>query len=295
MAVKVGRTGIWCMSRIWPADQKAAGDAAAELAELGYRALWLGISAPSLELPETLLAATSSLTVATGIVSVWDAPAAALAASYHRVAGRFPGRFLLGIGSSHAHVVERSGQEYRRPYSKAAGFLDGLDRATPPVPVSGRAVAALGPKMLALAGRRSAGAHPYLTTPDHTRQARELLGAGPLLAPEQKVVLSAGPAQARQIARAALDMYLKSPNYIANLLRLGFTEDDISHASDHLIDSLVAWGGEDAIRARVRAHHQAGADHVCVQVLTGSLTAQMMAGKPGLPLAQWRALAGALA
>jgi probable F420-dependent oxidoreductase len=192
-------------------------------------------------------------------------------------------------------VVERSGQEYRRPYSKVAGFLDGLDSASPPVPKDGRAVAALGPKMTALAGQRSAGAHPYLTTPEHTAQAREILGPGPLLAPEQKVVLETDPARARQIARAALDFYLKAPNYIASLVRLGFREEDISQASDAVIDALVAWGSEDVIRDRVNAHYQAGADHVCVQVLGGDLGAQVTAGEPGLPLAQWRSLAQALA
>lgn len=295
MAVDVGRTGIWCMSRIWPADPGQAGEAAAELEELGFGALWLGISDAALELPQTLLAATSSLAVATGIVSVWDAPPDQVAAAYHRVAQEFPGRFLLGLGASHAHIVERIGQQYKRPYSKVAGFLDGLDAATPPVPAGGRAVAALGPRMLALAGQRSAGAHPYLTTPEHTRQAREILGPGPLLAPEQKVILETDPARARQIARAALDMYLKSPNYIASLRRLGFGEQDISQGSDHLIDALVAWGGPDVIRDRVSAHHQAGAGHVCVQVLTGGLGGQVIAGTPGLPREQWRELAQALA
>lgn len=285
MAVDVGRTGIWCVSSAWPDDPGRAEAAAAELEGLGYGALWLGISRPSLQLPEMLLAATSSLAVATGIVSVWDAPAAELAAAYHRVADLFDDRFLLGIGASHEHAVKRHGQQYHRPYSKVAGFLDGLDAASPPVPRDGRALAALGPRMLALAGERSAGAHPYLTTPEHTLQARELLGPGPLLAPEQMVVLETDPARARQIARDALGFYLKAPNYIASLLRHGFSEEEIGQASDRVIDALVAWGSQDAIRARVEAHHQAGADHVCVQALTG---------EPGLPLAQWRALAQAL-
>ena len=217
MAVDVGRTGIWCVSSAWPDDPGEAEETAAELESLGFGALWLGISRPSLAQPEMLLAATSSLAVATGIVSVWDVPPADLAAAYHRVADLFADRFLLGIGASHAHAVERGGQRYRRPYSKVAGFLDGLDAATPPVPRDGRAVAALGPRMVALAGERSAGAHPYLTTPEHTQQARDLLGPGPLLAPEQMVVLETDPARARQIARDALGFYLKAPNYIASL------------------------------------------------------------------------------
>jgi probable F420-dependent oxidoreductase len=286
MAVDVGRTGVWCLSSAWPDDPGAAEEAAAELESLGFGALWLGVSRPSLQQPEMLLAATSSLAVATGILSVWDAPPAEAAAAYHRVADLFAGRFLLGIGASHAHAVERHGQRYHRPYSRVAAFLDGLDAAIPPVPREGRAVAALGPRMLALAGRRSAGAHPYLTTPEHTQQARDLLGPGPLLAPEQMVVLERDPARARQIARDTLGFYLKAPNYIASLLRLGFTEDEIGQASDRVIDALVAWGSEDAIRARVDAHHQAGADHVCVQALTG---------RPGLPRPQWRTLAQVLA
>jgi probable F420-dependent oxidoreductase len=137
--------------------------------------------------------------------------------------------------------------------------------------------------MLALAGRRTAGAHPYLVTPEHTQRAREILGDGPLLAPEQMVVLETDPAPAREIARAALHIYLQAPNYVANLLRLGFTDDDIGQARDRLVDALVAWGDETAIARRVAEHHQAGADHVCVQVLTG---------EPALPRAGWRALAG---
>ena len=279
MSIELGKIGIWRH----PSGLTA--EVAAEVEALGYGALWLGISRPSLQLPEMLLAATSSLAVATGIVSVWDAPPDELAAAYHRVADLFDDRFLLGIGASHEHAVKRRGQRYHRPYSKVVGFLDGLDAASPPVPRAGRAVAALGPRMLALAGERSAGAHPYLTTPEHTRQARELLGPGPLLAPEQMVVLETDPARARQIARDALGFYLKAPNYIASLLRLGFSEEEIGQASNRVIDALVAWGGEAAIRARVGEHHQAGADHVCVQVLTG---------EPGLPLAQWRALAQVL-
>ena len=286
MTVSLGRTGIWSGARGWPEDPGAAREVAAELEQAGWRTLWLGMSAPDLELPGTVLAATATLTVATGIVSVWSAPAAEAAAAYHRVASAHPGRFLLGLGASHAHVVQRLGQVYARPYSKTVAFLDGLDAASPPVPRAGRALAALGPRMLALAGERTAGAHPYLVTPEHTRQARELLGDGPLLAPEQMAVLETGPARAREIARSALHMYLQAPNYAASLLRLGFSQDDISQASDRLVDALVVWGDEAAVARRVAEHHQAGASHVCVQVLTG---------EPGLPRAQWRALAAALA
>jgi probable F420-dependent oxidoreductase len=286
MSVGVGRIGVWCSSRIWPQDAGALAEAAAELEGLGYQALWLGMSpAGTLEQPSSLLAATSKLVVATGIVSVWDTPPDTVAAAYHRVSSAHPGRFLLGLGASHAHIVERGGGQYLHPYQKVAEFLDGLDAAVPPVPADGRALAALGPRMLALAGNRAAGAHPYLVTPEHTRQAREILGAGPLLAPEQKAVLETDPVRARELARGALGIYLQAPNYIANLLRLGFTEDDISQATDRLVDALVVWGDEETIARRVAEHHEAGADHVCVQVVTG---------EPALPCAQWRALAPAL-
>jgi probable F420-dependent oxidoreductase len=286
MTVGVGRIGVWCSSRIWPQDAAALAEVAAELEALGYQALWLGMSPPgTLELPSALLAASSKLAVATGIVSVWGAPPETVAAAYHRVSAAHPGRFLLGLGASHAHIVERGGGRYLHPYRKVAAFLDGLDAAVPPVPADGRALAALGPRMLALAAGRTAGAHPYLVTPEHTGQAREILGAGPLLAPEQKAVLETDPARARELARGALGIYLQAPNYIANLLRLGFSEDDISQATDHLVDALVVWGDEQTIARRVAEHHQAGADHVCVQVVTG---------EPALPRAQWRALAPAL-
>ena len=285
MATDVGRIGVWCSSRTWPADPAAAAEPAAELEELGYQALWLGMSAGNLTLPEALLAATSRMAVATGIVSVWDAPPAVVAAGYQRISDAHPGRFLLGLGASHAHVVERGGGTYVRPYTRVAEFLDGLDAASPPVPAGGRALAALGPRMLALAGSRSGGAHPYLVTPEHTRRARKALGAGPLLAPEQMAVLETDPGRAREIARGALHIYLQAPNYVANLHRLGFTGDDIGGASDRLVDALVAWGDEEAVARRVAEHHEAGADHVCVQVLTGG---------PALPRAQWRALAAAL-
>jgi len=286
MPVDLGRIGIWCSSRIWPQDAGEVAESAAELEELGYQALWLGMSpAGDLEQPGALLAATSRLAVATGIVSVWDAPAAVVAAGYQRISAAHPGRFLLGLGASHAHVVERRGGRYAHPYRTVAGFLDELDGAVPPVPTAGRVLAALGPRMVALAGSRSTGAHPYLVTPGHTRWAREILGDGPLLAPEQMAILETDPARAREIARGALHIYLQAPNYITNLRRMGFTGDDIGEASDRLVDALVAWGDEEAVARRVAEHHAAGADHVCVQVLTG---------EPALPRAEWRALAAAL-
>lgn len=285
MSVALGRTGLWCMQSAWPDDPAAVADTVAEIEDLGYRSLWLGISPPSLELPEALLKATASLRVATGIVSVWDAPAEVLAAASNRVQRAYPGRFLLGLGASHAHVVERGGQRYHRPYTKLAGYLDELDASEPAVSEQDRALAALGPRVLALAGQRSAGAHPYLVPVEHTRRAREILGAGPLLAPELMVVLETDASRAREIARAAIAPYLRAPNYVNNLLRLGYSEDAVTSADDALVDAIVAWGDEAAVARRVAEHHAAGADHVCVQVLTGEAT---------VPLAQYRRLAPTL-
>jgi probable F420-dependent oxidoreductase len=198
----------------------------------------------------------------------------------------YPGRFLLGLGVSHSALVEPTGQRYQHLYRKLVEFLDGLDAAAPPVPPEGRALAALSPRVLKLAAERTAGAHPYLVTPEHTRRAREILGDGPLLAPEQKVVLSTDPARAREIGRGGLAMYLRLPDYVSNLRRLGYTDGDISGGgSDRLVDALVAWGDEDAIARRVAEHHAAGACHVCLQVLTG---------EQAVPWPQWRRLAAAL-
>ena len=188
---------------------------------------------------------------------------------------------------SHAPLIDASEPgRYRKPLAATREYLDGLDAADQPVPVQNRVLAALGPKMLALAAGRSRGAHPYLTTPEHTASARAELGAGPLLLPEQGVVLSTDPAEARTIAADFLRGYLALPNYANNLLRSGFTEEDISSISDRLIDAIIAWGDEDAILRRIDEHRAAGADHVCVQVLTGD--------PREFPKEQWRRIAAAL-
>jgi probable F420-dependent oxidoreductase len=285
-AVNVGRVGIWAVSSgSWQGP--AGAEAAAELDELGFGALWLGRSSGDLKLHTDLLGATRRLVVAAGIVNVWTEPSGPTAQAFAAASRAYPDRLLLGIGAGHKHMVERvTGQRYERPYSKVRSYLDDLDAAEPPVPPERRAVAALGPKMLALAGERSLGAHPYLVTPEHTRLAREILGPGPLLAPEQTVVLETDPDAARRAAREMLARYLMAPNYTNNWLRLGFTPDDLAGAgTDRLVDALVAWGDVETVLARVDEHHQAGADHVCVQVI----------GSPdGPPLADYRALAEAL-
>jgi probable F420-dependent oxidoreductase len=266
--VDVGRVGVWTSSRLL--DGPEAIQAAAQLEDLGFGALWIGSASGDLKLVSDLLGATSRLVVATGIVNVWFEPAGTTAAAFARVSAAYPGRLLLGIGAGHKLTVEeQTGQRYERPYEKLVRYLDELDAADPPVPVEGRVLAALGPRVLELARDRTAGAHPYLVTPEHTHRARQILGPAKLLAPEQKVILETDPDRARTIARSTLSRYTTLPNYTRNWMRLGFTEDDLTDGgSDRLVDAMVAWGGVDAALARIAEHHQAGADHVCVQVLT---------------------------
>jgi probable F420-dependent oxidoreductase len=184
------------------------------------------------------------------------------------VTSAHPGRFLLGLGISHAMLVNAKSLTYERPLEVTAKYLDALDKADPPVPVAERALAALGPRMLTVARDRTAGAHPYLVTPEHTAVARQILGSGPLLAPEQAVVVETDPGRARQIGRQHLKLYLQLPNYTNNWLRHGYTPDDLADGgSDRLVDGLVAWGDEQTILSRIQAHRDAGADHVCLQVL----------------------------
>jgi probable F420-dependent oxidoreductase len=219
---------------------------------------------------ENLLTPTSSVVIATGILNLWMHTAEETAAHHARLTTTYGPRLLVGIGVSHAPLIDREeAGRYARPLARMRKFLDGLDAAPQPLAPGARVLAALGPKMLDLARDRTAGSHPYLVTPEHTAVAREALGPDSYVAPEQAIVLETDPAAARAIARAHLAGYLKLPNYTNNWKRLGFTADDIADGgSDHLVDAFVAWGGEDAIVARVQAHRDAGADHVCVQVLT---------------------------
>ena len=259
MTIELGRIGIWRRrSELTPRLAK-------EVEALGYGAIWIGASPPAdLFLAQELLDATTHLAVATGIVNMWSAPAVDVAASYHRIAAAHPGRFLLGVGIGHPEAT----QEYRSPYATIVDYLDVLDAEG--VPVEDRALAALGPKVLALAAERTAGAHPYLTTPEHTRYAREILGDGPLLAPEQKVVLDTDAVAARALGRPAVDRpYLHLRNYTSNLTRLGWSAADLADGgSDALIDALVVHGDAATVAAGIRAHLAAGADHVCLQLLT---------------------------
>jgi len=255
----LGRFGVFLATRsITPELAKA-------IEALGYGAVWIGGS-PDAELAwvDPALAETSSLQLATGIVNIWSAPAPAVAESYAGIESAYPGRFLLGIGAGHREHTE----EYVKPYDALVGYLDALDAAM--VPTSRRVLAALGPRVLRLAAQRSAGAHPYLTAPEHTAKARELVGNSVFLAPEHKVVLTTDAAEARAIGRQTVAHYLGLSNYVNNWLRLGFTQDDVSPpGSDRLIDAVVAHGTPEAVAERLNAHVEAGADHVAIQVLGG--------------------------
>jgi probable F420-dependent oxidoreductase len=285
--VELSGTGIWS-SHLRYGDAGQAAEAAAELEELGYTALWIpDVGGPVLDSVENLLTATKTVTIATGILNLWMHEPAEVAAAHARLSAAHGHRFLLGIGVSHAPLIDsRSPGTYRKPLAATAAFLDGLDDADQPVAPEDRVLAALGPKMLRLAADRSRGAHPYLVTPEHTAGAREKLGDGPLLLPEQTAVLSEDADFARGIGREWVRGYLAMPNYANNLLRSGFTEDDVHSVSDRLVDAMVVWGNEEAILQRVNEHKTAGADHVCVQVLDSDLSA--------LPLEQWRRLAPVL-
>jgi probable F420-dependent oxidoreductase len=251
-----------------------------EIEALGFGALWLGGS-PSLTEARVFLEASTALTVATGILNVWRHEPADVAAGHADLRRDFGERFLLGLGIGHPEATA----EYKKPLSKMREFLDGLDAADPPVPREERLIAALGPKMLELAAERSLGAHPYFTTVDHTRFARERVGPHALLAPEVAVVVDPDPESARETARGYTARYVGMTNYARNLLRFGFTEGDLADGgSDRLIDAVIPHGSAEAIAEAVRGHLEAGADHVCLQPL----------GHGNEPLDDYRALAAAL-
>ncbi|MFI1165289.1 LLM class F420-dependent oxidoreductase [Streptomyces sp. NPDC020801] len=279
----VGRYGVWSVGLRSedPARRGEIAEAAAELEELGYGTAWLGGSSAAPN-AAPLLAATSHLAVGTSIQSIWQHDAEASAAGFAELEAAHPGRFVLGLGVSHAKLAE----QYRRPYSALAAYLDALDAAG--VPADRRVLAALGPKTLELSRDRAAGAVPYLVTAEHTARAREILGEGPLLAPELKIVLEQDPGRARATARGCLALYLQLPNYTNNFLRLGFTEDDLLEGgSDRLVDAVFAWGDESRIRERVEEFRAAGADHVAIQVVTDG-------ERDALPRREWRRVASLL-
>jgi probable F420-dependent oxidoreductase len=262
----LGEYGIWCGG--WGDD--GLEEAVGEIEALGYGAVWMsGGFSPGLS-PRfgRLLEATASIPVASGIVGVWLTEPQVLAEAVAELEERFPGRFLLGLGVSHAPLVESFGLSYERPFERMTSYLDGLDAAQPPTPASRRVLAALGPKMLRLAAERSLGAHPYFVPVEHTRLARETLGGDALLAPEVAVVVNADRSAALATARAYAALYLTLPNYVNNLRRLGYSEEDVQGSgSDRLIDAVIPSGTPTAVAARIREHREAGADHVCVQVI----------------------------
>ncbi|MGW6210088.1 TIGR03620 family F420-dependent LLM class oxidoreductase [Streptomyces sp. NPDC055109] len=284
-----GRIGIWSgalhASRVDEAGRAAIVEAVAELEDLGYGTLWMGGS-PSPEDAAALVAATRRVTVATGILSIWEHGAEEVAARVAAIDASARGRFVLGLGVSH----DKLAPQYAKPYSAMVDYLDALDEAAQPVDGGHRILAALGPKMLLLAADRSLGAHPYLVTAEHTAEAREALGPDALLAPELSVVLDPDLDRARTTARGMLETYLQLPNYTNNLLRLGFTESDFEDGgSARLLDALFALGDAERVRARAQEYFDAGADHIAFQALTAS------EGRAGLPRAAWRELASVFA
>jgi probable F420-dependent oxidoreductase len=285
--MELAGVGVWS-SQLRYGDAAESADAAAELDELGFSALWIpDVGGQVFDAVGRLLTATRRTTVATGILNLWMHSPGDVAESYAALTAEHGDRFLLGIGVSHAPLIDAGEPgRYRKPLAATATFLDGLDAAPQPVPTENRVLAALGPKMLTLSATRARGAHPYLVTPEHTAAARSTLGEGPLLLPEQTVILTDSSEEAHTIGTDWLRVYLTLPNYANNLLRSGFSEDDLAQVSDRLFDAIIAWGDEGAILRRVAEHHAAGADHVCVQVL--------LADPQAFPREQWRRIAAAL-
>jgi probable F420-dependent oxidoreductase len=271
-ALDLGKLGVWTTWRRIGEDR--AGEAAALAEQLGYGTFWL----PSVR---ALLEATEKIVVATSIVNIWAYDPAQLAAEYDALARDFEERLLVGIGVGHPEATS----DYTRPFSAMKTFLDGIDTAQTPIPRERRCLAALAPKMLALSAERSLGSIPYFTPVEHTGSARAQLGPGPLLAPEVAFVLDTDSERARATAREYAQLYLGARNYTNNLRTLGFSEDDISGGgSDRLVDAVMPHGTADEIAGAVRAHLEAGADHVAVQPL----------GEPGVPREGWTAIAEAL-
>ena len=291
--VQLGAIGIWTAGLdAFPAAR--VQEAAAELEELGFGALWFGeaFGREALTTAGLLLAGTKRIVIATGIANIYARDPVAMVSAQKTLAEAYPDRFLLGLGVSHIPLVEKlRGHRYDKPVATMRAYLDAMDQApyqaVPPSSKPLRVLAALGPKMLQLSAERADGAHPYNITPKHTAEARALMGSGPYLCPEQGVVLQTDPVKARAIARKFLAIYLTLPNYTNNWLRLGFEEADFSNGgSDRLIDAVIAWGDLKTVMNRIREHHAAGADHVCVQVLTDDAKT--------LPMREYRELASAI-
>ena len=287
----IGRVGLW-QGVFDNHPTPAVIDAVAELDELGWPCLWIPetVARDPFVAASVMLGATEKMKVATGIASIWARDPMTTANATKTLNEAYGGRFVLGLGVSHHTLTEWVRKhDYSKPLSKMRTYLERMDKSmyksVEPAQPPTRVLAALGPKMLALSAELADGAHPYFVPVEHTVVAREAVGPDKIVATEQMVVLETDPGTAREIARRHMSVYLGLPNYANNLMRFGFTEEDISSATDRLVDAIVVWGDIDDITARVRAHHDAGASHVCVQVL-GDDTA--------LPRDAWRELAGAL-
>jgi probable F420-dependent oxidoreductase len=292
-SIELGAIGIWTAQLDYQPAAKIR-EAAAELEQLGFSAIWFPESAGREALTHSalLLGATERIVIATGIANIYARDAVTMAAAQKTLAEAYPGRFLLGLGVSHIPLVEQMrGHSYGPPVTSMRAYLNGMDRAPyraiPPSIKPIRVLAALGPNMLKLAADRADGAHSYFVPPEHTAQAHEILGKDRLLAVEQAIVLETDAAKAREIAHAHTSRYLALPNYVNNLRRLGFGDEDLAGSgSNRLVDAIVAWGDIRAVIDRVRHHQSAGADHVCIQVLPPDPQA--------LPMPQWREVAAAL-
>lgn len=286
-----GPIGIWSRQLRF-GDPVESREAAAELEELGYGTLWIpgGDGGDILDSVSTTLAATRSVVVATGILNVWMHDPVEVADVHARLDADHPGRFVLGLGVGHAPIIDaKPGYRYRRPLETMREYLDALDASAPEGAAPRRVIAALAPKMIALAAARTAGIHPYLVPVEHTREARAAL-PGHVLAPAQAAILEENPSRARAIARRDLELYWAFPNYVSTWRRLGWGEDEFAGGgSDRLIDALYAWGSPDRIAERVDEHRAAGADHVCIRVITDAPD-----DAERLPRAEWRELGSVL-
>jgi probable F420-dependent oxidoreductase len=285
--MELSGTGIWS-GQLRYGDAGLITDAAAELDSLGYSAIWIpDVGGDVLGSIETLLGATQRCAVATGILNIWMHEPAEVAQRRASWNADWQSRFLLGLGVSHAPLIDHQNPgRYNKPFSKMVEYLDGLDQAAAPWPVGARVLAALRPRMLGLARDRAAGIHPYFVPPEHIANARAVIGPGPTIATELAVVIDKDPSSARETARRHTAVYTTLENYTNNLRQFGYGDDDFAdRGSDRLIDAIVAWGDVAAISERVRAMRDAGADHVCIQVIRAD---------DELPRADWRQLAPAL-
>ena len=288
----LGRIGLWTFALDVQPMAKAQ-EAAAEIDEMGFGTVWLpeAVGREIFSSSALILSATKNIKVASGIASIAARTAHTMQSGWKTLSEAFPGRFVLALGVSHSHMVTKLHKlSYDKPYSNMVEYLDVMDKspyagAAPQSPMY-RMIGALGPKMLQLSAERTAGAHPYFTTPQHTAEARALMGAKPLIAPEIAVIFETDKDKARATARKFMSTYTRLPNYANNLMRLGFTQDDVTNQSDRLVDEIVTWGTLDKIAARIKEHHDAGANHVCVQVLAHDPLE--------LPMAGWRELSALL-